>query len=154
MSSKPTALATLAICLAAHPPLAWAEANDACSLLTAAEVSAALGTTVGAGQPITPTDHKACTWKATDGNSWVTVMLQAPTAFESGKRSADASKSTAFTSASGLGEDAYYVTMDDEVGLIVKTGQSVFKIAVHQPSPLWSKRASERILAEKALPRL
>jgi hypothetical protein len=46
------------------------------------------------------------------------------------------------------------MTVDDEVGLIVKKGQSVFKIAVYQPSPLWSKKASERILAEKILPKL
>jgi hypothetical protein len=155
MGSKFTAaVAVLATFAAALPSLACAETNDACALLTAAEVSAALGTGVGAGQPVTLNDHKGCTWKVTDGYSWVTVMFQALTAFESGKTLANDSKSTALTPVSSLGEDAYYMATGDQVGLVVKKGAFAFKVEVYQPNPLWSKKASERILAEKVLSRL
>ena len=69
-----------------------------------AEVGAALGT--AAGEPITPTEHEVCTWKAGDGKSWVTLMLQTPVAFNSGKKLAGVSKNVVLTPASGLGEDA------------------------------------------------
>ena len=84
MTFKLAAVAIVALGAAALSSPASA-ANDACTLLTPAEVGAALGTAAGAGEPITPTDHKVCTWKATDGHSWVTLMLQTPGAFDSGK---------------------------------------------------------------------
>ena len=81
MTFKLAAVAIVALGAAALSSPAFA-ANDACTRLTPAEVGVALGTAAGAGEPITPTDHKVCTWKATDGHSWVTLMLQAPGAFD------------------------------------------------------------------------
>lgn len=74
MTFKLAAVAVLGTADLSSP--ASAAANDACSLLTPAEVGAALGTAAGAGDPITPTDHKVCTWKASAGHSWVTLLLQ------------------------------------------------------------------------------
>src|SRR5207245_5976683 len=63
-----------------------AAANDACSLLSAAEVGAALGSPAKAGQPITPTDHKVCVWKTADGRATATVFVQPSSAFDGGLR--------------------------------------------------------------------
>ncbi len=129
-------------------------ADDACMLLTPAEVGAALGTATGAGEPITPTDHKVCTWKATDGHSWVTLMLQTPGAFDSGKGLANVSTKVVLTPVGGLGDDAYYLAMSDQVGLVVKKGGVAFKVAVYQHGPLGPKQTAERTLAGKIVPRL
>jgi len=134
-------------------PVSAAE-NDACTLLTPAEVGVALGTTAGAGEPIMPTDHKVCTWKAADGRSWVTLMLQTPAAFDSGKSLASISKTVVITPEKGLGDDAYYLAMGDQVGLVVKKGGLAFKVAVYQHGPLAPKQTAERTLAGKIVPKL
>ena len=51
-----------------------------------------------------PTDQKVCTWKATNGQSWVTLMLQTPMAFDSGKSVANVSKNVAVTPVGALGD--------------------------------------------------
>ena len=58
------------------------------------------------------------------------------------------------TPVSGLGDDAYYLAVNDQVGLMVKKGGSAFKVAVYQHGPLAPKQTAERGLAEKIMPRL
>ena len=51
--------------LAATVPAAFAQSSsDACSLLTQAQVSAAVAAQVGAGTYVTPTFKATCTWTA------------------------------------------------------------------------------------------
>ncbi len=135
--------------------IAHAAANDACTLLTTADVGAALGTPAKAGQPVTPTDHKVCTWKAADGHSWVTLMLQPASGFDGGLRLASYSNgSLKPVRVSGLGEGAYFLPIGDQVGLMVKKGAAAFKIAVYQHGPIGPKEAAERALAGKVVARL
>jgi|SRR5437764_7281906 hypothetical protein len=134
---------------------AHAAANDACSLLTAADVGAALGTQAKAGQPITPTDHKVCIWKTVDGHSSVTLMLQPSSAFDGGLRLASYSNgSLKPVRVGGLGEGAYLLPVGDQVGLMVKKGAVAFKVAVYQHGPIGPKEAAERTLAGKVVGRL
>ena len=154
MTSKLALAAAIALGLPALSSPSLAAKDDACTLLTAAEVGAALGTAAGAGEPILPTDHKVCTWRAANGRSWVTLMLQAPTAFDSGKNIAAFSKNFVVTPVGALGDGAYYLAVGDQVGLIVKKGGVAFKVAVYQHGPLDPKQSAERSLAGKIVPRL
>lgn len=63
--------------------------GDACALLTAPQVSSALGACVGPGQPVMPNNTKTCTWSeqgaSTGAERNVTVSLMTATSFENGK---------------------------------------------------------------------
>jgi hypothetical protein len=155
MRSKPATTAIIALGAAVLASPAFAASNDACSLLTPAEVGAALGTAAGSGAPITPTDHKVCTWKAADGKSWVTLMLQPASAYDSGMRLAGYSGGDLKPQpVAGLGEGAYLLPVGDQVGLMVKKGGVAFKVAVYQHGPLGPKETAEKALAGKVVGRL
>lgn len=145
---------TVSIIGAAMVPAATAApTGDACSLLTPAQVGAALGVSVGAGSYVTPTFKKTCTWNATtSGGGYVTLMLQTVAGFEGGKQLGQtASKSISLTSISGVGDDAYYLAVGDQVGLIVKKGNAAFKVAVYAHIPVESKKAKEKTLAQQVV---
>jgi hypothetical protein len=155
MTSRFTATAITALAVAALSPPAFAAPNDACSLLTPAEVGAALGTAAEAGQPVTPTDHKVCTWKAADGKSWATLMLQPASAYDGGMRlAAYSGGKLAPEQVAGLGEGAYFLPVGDQVGLMVKKGAVSFKVAVYQHGPVGPKETAEKALAGKVVARL
>src|ERR1700730_16046225 len=135
------------------PAATAAPTGDACALLTPAQVGAALGASVGAGSYVTPTFKKTCTWNATtSGGGYVTLMLQDVGGFEGGKQLGQmASKNLSLTSISGVGDDAYYLAVGDQVGLIVKKGNSAFKVAVYAHIPVESKKAKEKTLAQQVV---
>jgi hypothetical protein len=64
--------------------------TDACSLLSPAQVSAIVGVAVGAGQHVTPTFVKTCTWKPTGSSDIraVTVNLQTSAFYDGAKQKA------------------------------------------------------------------
>src|SRR5277367_5212023 len=135
-------------------PLAVAApTGDACALLTPAQVGAALGVSVGAGSYVTPTYKKTCTWTATTSSGgYVTLLLQDVSGFEGGKRLALAgAKNMSLTSISGVGDDAYYLAVGDQVGLLVKKGNAAFKVAVYAHIAVESKEAKEKTLAQNVL---
>jgi hypothetical protein len=122
--------------------------GDACSLLTMAQVSAALGVLVGDGTYITPTFKKTCTWTAaTNGGGTVTLNLQSIDQYEGGRKLASYGKSVSSTSVAGIGDDAYYFSTDKLVGLVVKKGDTAFKVAVYAHLPLDRQQAVEKALA-------
>ncbi len=134
-----------------------AASNDACALLTQAEVGAALGSAVKPGQPILPTDHKVCTWSATaSGVGFVTVSFQTAQAFDRARQQAPAlAGAVSVTPVAGLGEGAMYVGMGDNVGLVVKKAGISFKVAVYKRgASLDEKKAAEKTLAAKAVGRV
>jgi len=129
--------------------------RDACSLLTAEQVGAALGIPVGSGTYVAPTFKKTCSWNATtDGGGTVTLNLQGLEQYESGKKLAAVGKSVSATPVSGVGDEAYYFGTDKLVSLIVKKGNSAFKIAVYARIPLEKQQAAERDLALQIVPLL
>jgi hypothetical protein len=141
-----TGTALVAVASAAPP-------GDACALLTPAQVGAALGASVGAGSYVTPTFKRTCTWNSTtSGGGFVTLMLQDVSGFEGGKQLGQIpSKTLSVTSISGVGDDAYYLAVGDQVGLIVKKGNVAFKVAVYAHEPVESKEAKEKILAKQVV---
>jgi hypothetical protein len=135
------------------PVAVAAPAGDACALLTPAQVGAALGVAVGAGSYVTPTFKKTCTWTATmSGGGYVTLLLQDVSGSEGGKRLAQVgAKNISLTSISGVGDDAYYLAVGDQVGLLVKKSNAAFKVAVYAHIPIESKEAKEKALALNVL---
>lgn len=127
---------------------AMAATDDACSVLTPAQVSAAAGVTVGAGQYVTPTFKKTCTWHAKD--IIITLNLQDAAAFDKGKQLAN--YGAKMTAVAGLGDGAYYMTMGtQQVALMVKKGNTAFKVAVYAKLPLEKLEAMEKALAQQAV---
>jgi hypothetical protein len=108
---------------------------------------------------VTPGYLKTCTW-ATPGSptesvkhEYVTLLLQTADAFEGGKMLMGR-KGIAVTSVSGIGDDAYYLGVGSNVGLIVKKGSAAFKVALYADIPVEKKEAIEKTLALQVLHRL
>jgi hypothetical protein len=130
--------------------------TDPCSLLTASQVSSALGVTVADGKSAIPQD---CQWSQPNGgvrakSVFVEILglmgkLTPVDRFNTAK--APVGKIVK-TPVSGLGDDAVFVeTMG--VGLYVKKGNSVLLIRV-SGFPLEDAKAKERALAQQALAKL
>jgi hypothetical protein len=145
-------LASLVILAAAVPTYAAPSASDACSLLTQAQVTSALGASVGAGAWVAPTFKTTCTWRAAPGGGYVTLMMEGLDAFQSGKVAYV--KTIVITPVSGIGDDAYYLAVGSNVGLIVKKGTAAFKVAVYGQESLDQKEAIEKVLAAQVVPEL
>ena len=150
-------VATFIVGAAAAPTANAAPPDDACSLLTDAQVSTALSVSVGPGSHQIPTFKKTCTWNATGdvakGAKNVTLMLEGLDAYQAGKVTRQM-KTMSVTPASGIGDDAYYSAMGSNVGLIVKKGKVAFKIAVYGTLPIEKKRAMEKTLAQQVVSKL
>ncbi len=131
------------ICISAILGSRTAAAQAApCSLLTSAQVTAAVGVSVGEAQPIANT---GCQWSAPhmlvtvslwDGSKWDKMKTPVPGMNRS--------------SVSGLGDDAFYTTMGPASGkqfatLSIKKGGTAYLIKVYGPS------VSEQMSMEKTL---
>jgi hypothetical protein len=121
---------------------AAAQAGPApCSLLTSAEVSAAVGANVGAAQPIANT---GCSWSAPhiivtvslwDASDWAKFKTPLP--------------GTTRTAVSGFGDDAFFSTMGSAekqfTTLTVKKGSTAYVIKVY------GGNATDQLSKEKTL---
>jgi hypothetical protein len=151
-----TAGALLFICAAspawAHPPT---PPSDACSLLTQAQVSAVLGVSVGAGQRLVSTSPLLCGWEQPGGSiansKRVVVAIIKIDQFTHEKTPLPG---IIETSASGLGDEAHYMTTPGfGTGLSVKKGSFAFKVRVYGYS-LDQTKAMEKTLAQDVLAKL
>jgi len=129
---------------------------DACSFLTTAQVSTALGIAVSDGQAIAP---KLCIWRATDKQSGKKVSLTILTmdGFAIGKTPL---QGTEKPPVSGVGEDAYYKYFAEPryekikaVDLDVKKGNTAFGIDVAGFS-IDDAKAKTKTLALEALSKM
>ena len=159
MPSKMSLCAVIAavfiISAAMAPAANAAPPDDACSLLTPAQVSAALSVSVDAGV-YQGTYKKTCTWNATSvipkSAKYLTLVLQGLDAFQTGKLAPV--KTIVVTPVAGIGDDAYYLAVGTNVGLIVKKGNVAFKVAMYGHSPLEKKQALEKTLAQQIVSNL
>ena len=136
------------VLLAAGAIPAFAAPTDACSLMTAAEVGSALGSTVAKGTYVMPGFTKTCTWTIPTGGA-VTLQLQTVDFFNAGK---GALASTERTSASGVGDEAYYLGVGTTTGLEVRKGSAAFKVAVYSSKlTLDQRKAIEITIAQQVL---
>ena len=159
MSSKiSVGLAIVAIFLfisVTTPSANAAPPDDACALLTSAQVSAGARVPVNDGAPITPTDHKVCTWNATKpvpkSTKFVTLMLQTADWFDKGK--AAHLPGTVITP-EPESVRRLYLALGENVGLMVKKGNVAFKVAVYADVPVADKQAMEKALALQIVSKL
>ncbi|MGH9624774.1 MAG: hypothetical protein ACRD4G_10600 [Bryobacteraceae bacterium] len=150
--------APLLLFMAVMPSIAQAD-TDACTMLTAAQVGAAVGVPVAAGTHVTPTFVKTCTWNASGSSDvkTVTLYLQTVAAYDGGKQMATqmaAAVKEASVKSAAVGDDAYYFVEGELVGLLVKKGSVSFKVAVYATLPVDKKEAMELALAKEAVTKL
>ena len=154
-------VATVALCIAAAAVAAVAQAappDDACALLAPAQVSAAAGIAFGPGTYVTPTFKATCTWTATGAVKQqdakiITLMLEGADAFQAGKQKVQ-SGTLPGASASGIGDDAYFVGMGNLASLFVRKGNVAFKMTVYGQMPLEKMQAMENALAQQVVAKL
>ena len=162
--------AILMACAATTPSASAAPGEDACALLTQAQVSAALGFPVGAGTYVTPTYVKTCTFSVSGDNSKsvssVTISYQAVEGYAGAKNLMEAAKARATMekgpgakfendTASGIGDDAFYTSMGTGyTGLLLKKGNISLKIAIYGNLPMEKKKEVEKTLALQALSKI
>lgn len=160
--------ALLLILAAGVPPVA-AATEDACSLLTSAQISDAVGVPMGAGTYVTPEFKKTCTWTPsgdTKGIRAVTVYLETAQAYDAGKKMmeqtvammkttkpADAAQVQNST-VTGIGDDAFSLTLGSTIGLMVKKGAAAFKVEVYAELSAEKKLEIEKTLAREVLSKL
>ncbi len=148
---------SLSVCALAVPSLVWAD-TDACTLLGPSQVSTAVGVSVGAGEHVTPTFVKTCTWTPAGASavSAVTLNLQKASSWDGGKQLAlqMGALGKAGAKSAGIGEDSYYFVTGEQVGLMVKKGSISFKVAVYAKLPVDQKEAMELALAKEVLKKL
>ena len=163
------AVAILLFAITTAPSASAATSDDACALVTRAQVSAVVGVPVDAGTHVTPTFVKTCTWGPTGGAredvKAVTISFQNAASYDAGKRlmqqtqavvnQTQGGASMASDSASGVGDDAYYTSMGaGYTALMVKKGNVALKIAIYGGMPTDKKKAVEKALALQALSKL
>jgi hypothetical protein len=161
MSSKlsivPAIVAFFVIISVAAPSSNAAPPDDPCALLTQAQVSASAHVPVFPGSPLAPTDKKVCAWpaakRAPKSVELVTLMLQTPASFRAGK-SAPVGTTIVMTPVAGLGDDAYYLALEDNVSLFVRKGNVVFKLGVLGDISIADKQAMEKTLARQVVSKL
>ena len=126
-------------------------ASDACTLLTAAQVTAAVGAQVSAGTHVTPTFTATCTWTAP--GKIVTLMTEAVGPFNAGKK--PPSPAMQIVPATGIGDDAYYVVIGNMVSLFTKKGNTAFKTTVYcSKLPVSTLESMESTLAQEVAGKL
>jgi hypothetical protein len=154
------ALCAASFCLIAMAMPSAARADtDACTILTPAQVGAAVGVPVADGKHVTPTYVKTCTWNASSGSKvkFVTLYLQTAAAYDGGKQMASqmvAGRKGAAVKPASVGDDGYYFVAGEQVGLLVKKGGASFKVTVYATLPVAKKEAMELTLAKEALAKL
>jgi hypothetical protein len=153
-SSRLVAL-VLATCLTVVCGVARAAAapTDPCSLLSQAQVSAALGVSVGAGKAT----GKICRWAGPAGQPGrspaLVLTMQDAKAFEFAKAPSK-SATLVKTSAPGIGDDAVINTVGVVTAtLTVKKGDTYFELLVYV-FPVDETRTKETTLAKEVVANL
>jgi hypothetical protein len=141
--------------------------NDACSLLTKAQITAVVGVSVADGSH--PAGFsKMCVWSPSSGQAQgsqsVTLNIESAASFRAAKsmlqavanspKNQSAQKSITMTPVSGLGDDALFSSVGSYSKLIVKKGDTVFQIVVYSGGTIEKKRDLEKALAADVLSRL
>ena len=142
----------LALCTSLAPLAAYAD-TDACTLVTAAQVSAAVHVAVGEGTHIMATFVKTCTWTPTDSSTLkaVTVNVQTAAYYDGAKKVAmqtAAAAPNAKVKPVSVGDDGYYLIEGTMVSLFFKKGSASAKVAVYSKMPVGEIQAMELAIAK------
>lgn len=136
-------------------PLAAHADTDACKLVTAAQVSAAVHVAVGEGTHMMATFVKTCTWTPTASSSIkaVTVNVQTAAYYDGAKKMAmqtAAGMPKAKVKPVGVGDDGYYLVEGEMVSLFFKKGSASAKVSVYSKMPVDEIEAMELAIAKQA----
>lgn len=146
--------------VAMGPHAVAAPPNDPCSLITQAQLNAALGVSVDPGKVIAP--GKVCQWRqpaAKPGDEVFTVDVSIidMRAFDVGKTigaTAGARGPTA-TAITGLGDDAYYYVLARNTEIRLKKGNVFLAVRVSGGrKPIEEYEAKEKAVAAAIVPKL
>ena len=153
MSTCGTAMASAAawwaiVGLAASTPATAAGPSDAGALLTAAPVSTVLGVAVEEGEHIVPNSLRSCGWMgpggASIGSKKMVLSILSARSFEAGKTPV---KGVTEITASGIGDEAYYISMPPfGTALTVRKGSAYFQLRI-AGYPSGQVRNLEKLLA-------
>lgn len=137
------------------PSLAYAgQPTDACSLLSATEVSSVLGLSVGAGQRVVASSPLLCGWEPGGSSVNSKRVVAAIIKVDQFTHEKTPLQGITETQASGIGDEAHYMTTPGfGTGLSVKKGSFAFKIRVYG-FPLDQVEAKEKALALDTLKKL
>ena len=144
-------LVTLAACLS-HPARAQAS-PAACTLLTQAEVTAALGMSVADGKHI---GVNSCQWAVTPPTSPATMAtLQMTTsAAYKGAQNTLLPEGASRTAVSGVGDHAIYLDMKSFAMLTAEKGRSTFVVRIYGVKDAAARMSAAKKLAQVAAGRL
>jgi hypothetical protein len=148
----------LALCASLAPLAAHAD-TDACTLVTAAQVSAAVHVAVGEGTHIMATFVKTCTWTPTASSNIkaVTVNVQTAAYYDGAKKVAiqtAAAMPKAKVKPVSVGDDGYYLIEGEMVSLFFKKGSASAKVAVYSKMPVDEIEAMELAIAKQVAAKL
>lgn len=136
--------------------------TDACSLLTATQISAALGVSVGSGEKILPTSTSLCGWevpgqKGLDRKRVVLsiyTQLGSMTPVQRFNTAKTPMKGITKEPVIGVGDEAIFVTTPGfGTGLIFRKGDAAFDLRVYG-FPLDQIKAKEKTLADCLIQKL
>ncbi len=153
MDARPTVVLVMAAALGVASTWlpgsqAAAASLDACAMLTPAEVAAALGVAVVAGERLTPTETRFCTWHEQGKKQARNVRIDFITErqYEIGKTPLP----NVVTSAEGgIGDDAYFSKAKGMVfNLSVKKGATYFRVMARSNAEAFVK-ANDAAIDEK-----
>ncbi len=136
------------------PAAAW---SDACSLVTEAQVNAALGASVTVVKSGSDATH--CHWQQ-EGKRGTTIvdarlMVETAKSYDAAKNTMGMSGKVTRVPVSGVGEDAYYLVGRRDAPLFAKKGKAALRIAVDGKG--WSMeeiKSKEKALALALLEKL
>ena len=135
---------------------------DACSLLTPAQVTAALGVSVAAGENIVPGSAAMCGWEVTGQHSMnrkrvvlsIYTRIGSLTPLERFKNAKTPMGGIEKEPVSGVGDDAIFVTTPGfGTGLIFREGDGAFDLRVYG-FPIDQVKAKEKSLADCVIQKL
>jgi hypothetical protein len=114
--------------VASGPSTAGAQVpSDPCAQVTPAQVSAALGETVAAGQQA---GTKTCSWSANKPTHQVVSLMYSPPG-DWNRRKTRPMPGVTKTSVSGIGDEAFAETAANFTTLYVKKGSTTFMVRVY-----------------------
>jgi hypothetical protein len=154
-------LSCAAFVLFTGQPVLAASADDACSLLTPAQVTAALTVPVDQGKALG--GGKSCQWrqpaaKPGDAVFILDISLISMNAFNVGKSIGSGSpggRAPTATPVTGIGDDAYYYTLGKITELRLKKGAAFVAVRVWGGTrPLDEYQAKDKTVAQAILPKM
>ena len=118
--------------------------SDPCAQLTAAQVSAALGETVAAGQKA---GTKTCSWSANKPTHQIVSLMYSPPG-DWNTRKTRPMPGVTKTSVSGVGDEAFAETAANFTTLYVKKKSTIFMVRVYGVPDVGRQLAIEKPIAQ------